>query len=279
MRQKSIGEVLKTARESRGWSLTEVQRLTQIQAKYLQALEYNDFAFIPDKVYARNFLERYAEVLDLDSEVLLDAYDTDSLVAYYGVGEEEDFNEELSRSQRGKRGLASYLPMVYLLLAACSILIFVTYVVHSRIQNQVTLSENSSYKVVSQTTTTSSSTASSSSQTSSSSTSSSEQKTALTVSGGGNNLAVQVTNASEPLEVKLSVTDVTSWISVSDTDLAGGTVLSIENKSVTTSLAAGQPTATITLGVVQGVTIEIGGKKVDMSLLTSQTGTITITVE
>ena len=32
MRQKSIGEVLKTARESRGWSLAEMQRLTQIQA-------------------------------------------------------------------------------------------------------------------------------------------------------------------------------------------------------------------------------------------------------
>lgn len=277
MRQKSIGEVLKTARESRGWSLAEMQRLTQIQAKYLQALEYNDFAFIPDKDYARNFLERYAHVLELDSEILLEAYDTDSLVVYYGVGEEEDFDEKLSRSQRGKKGVSNYLPMIYLLLAACSILIFITYIVHSRIQNQATLSENSSYKVVSQSISKSSS---SSSTTASSTTSSSTTpKVGLTVSGGGDSLTVKVTNATEPLDIKLSVTDVTSWISVSDTDLATGSTLSAENKSAMTTLPTGVQTTTITLGVVQGVTIEIGSQKLDTSLLTNQSGTIVLTIE
>ncbi len=48
MRQKSIGEVLRSARESRSWNLIDVQRMTKIQAKYLQALEYNDFEYIPD---------------------------------------------------------------------------------------------------------------------------------------------------------------------------------------------------------------------------------------
>ena len=43
MRQKSIGEVLREARESRGWTFADIQRMTKIQARLVQALEYNDF--------------------------------------------------------------------------------------------------------------------------------------------------------------------------------------------------------------------------------------------
>ncbi|CRH85977.1 Uncharacterized protein conserved in bacteria [Chlamydia trachomatis] len=156
-------------------------------------------------------------------------------------------------------------------------MIFITYIVHSCIQNQATLSENGSYKVVSQSTSKSSS---SSSTTASSTTSSSTTpKVELTVSGGGDSLTVKVTNATEPLDIKLSVTDVTSWISVSDTDLATGSTLSAENKSAMTTLPTGVQTTTITLGVVQGVTIEIGSQKLDTSLLTNQSGTIVLTIE
>lgn len=279
MRRKSIGEVLRSVRESRGLTLLEMQRITQIQVKYLQALEYNDFAFIPDETYARIFLQRYAEALGLDSEILLEAYEVDGLVIYYD-SDEEAFGDMLSRGKKGKR-ISNYLPLISLLLAACSILIFVTYIVHSRIKNQSTIEDNSSYKVVSQSTsqTSSSSSTISSSSTSSSTTSSTKSEVNLAVSGGGKNISVKATNITTPLDIRLSVTDVTSWISVSDTDLSNGVVLSSENKSVSTTLPNGLHQTTITLGVVQGVTIEIGGKKLNTSLLTAYTGTITLTIE
>ncbi|MGZ7230683.1 helix-turn-helix domain-containing protein, partial [Streptococcus pyogenes] len=88
MRQKSIGEVLRDARESRGWTFADIQRMTKIQARLVQALEYNDFEMIPDREYTRTFLQRYAEVLDLDAAVILDAFDSNSLIAYYDAGEE-----------------------------------------------------------------------------------------------------------------------------------------------------------------------------------------------
>ena len=97
MRQKSIGEVLRSARESRSWNLIDVQRMTKIQAKYLQALEYNDFEYIPDSNYIESFLVTYADALELDSAVLLDAYKKNSLVIYYEEGEEEELSTELKR--------------------------------------------------------------------------------------------------------------------------------------------------------------------------------------
>lgn len=281
MRQKSIGEVLRAARESHGWSLTEIQRMTNIQVKYVQALEYNDFDSIPDQTYTRSFLQRYAEVLDLDASILLDAYDTNSLVVYYEAGEEMDSDVELRRNVKKKKPKTSYLPLVYLLLAATFIFIFVTYIVASRIQNQATTPSSTSYSVVSETSTSLSSSSTEETPASSSTVPSSSQSSSpkLTATGSGSNLAVTVSGVQSPIEVRLSVTTATSWISLTDTDIASGVVLSPENTSVTATIPEGVTTATLTLGVVQGVTVTIAGQNLDTSALTSQTGYITLTIE
>lgn len=280
MRQKSIGEVLRDARESRGWSLSEIQRMTKIQTRFVQALEYNDFESIPDQDYARTFLQRYAEVLDLDASVLLDAYDTHSLVVYYEAGEEPDSDLEMRRKVKQSKSTKSYLPLIYLLLAAIFILIFVVYIVSQRIQNQAVTPPSPSYSVVSQSS--SSVTLSETTETSASSTpasSSEESSTKLTTSGGGSNLAVTVSGANGPIEVKLSVTTATSWISLTGTDIANGVVLSPDNTSVTVTLPEGVTSSNLTLGVVEGVTVSVAGQDLDTSALTEQTGYITLTIE
>ncbi|MGT2712395.1 cytoskeleton protein RodZ [Streptococcus oriscaviae] len=282
MRQKSIGEVLRTARESRGWNFVELQRMTKIQAKYLQALEYNDFDFIPDPAYTRSFLQKYAEALDLDAAVLLDAYDNKQLVIYYEEGEEEESASELKRGYKVKKNRPkSYLPLIYLLLAATFILIFVTYIVLTRVQNQAgRQTPASSYTVVSQTSTEASSSVSSSSEASSSSSSSSQDTNLkLTVSGGGDQLAVTVKGVTGTVDVALSVKDATSWVSLTDSTIATGFTLSPESPTVSTSLAEGITSASLVLGVVEGVDVTIAGQKVDLSALTGQSATIVITIE
>ncbi|MBF0778319.1 cytoskeleton protein RodZ [Streptococcus cuniculi] len=285
MRQKSIGEVLRAARESRGWNFADLQRMTKIQAKYLQALEYNDFDYIPDKTYTRSFLQRYAEVLELDAAVLLDAYDRNSLVMYYEAGEEVELQSELRRSYKVKKKKASYLPLIYLLLASTFILCFVTYIVYSRVQNQARTTETStSYSVVSQATTSSeeesqSSSSSPSSTTTPSSSSSQTSGVSLVTFGGGNDLAVTVKGAKEPVTVALSVSSVTSWVSLTGTEIAGGFTLSPENPTVSATLPAGTSTATLVLGVVRGVDITIAGQKLDTSALTNQSGNVILTIE
>ena len=278
MRQKSIGEVLRDARENRGWNLSEVQRMIGVQTKYLQALEYNDFEAIPDKTYTRSFLQRYAEVLELDAAVLLDAYDTNRLVVYYEVGEEPDFELDSRRTGKGKKQKKNYLPLIYLLLAAILILVFVTYIVAERIQNQAIPTLSSSYSVVKSSTESSTTPETTVSSTTAPS-SVEEPATALAVTGGGENLAVTVSGAADPIEIVLSVTDVTSWISLTDTDIAGGATLSPENNKVTVTIPEGVTSSTLTLGVVKGVAVTVAGKELDTSPLTSQTGYITFTFE
>ena len=293
MKQKSIGEVLRSARESRSWNLIDVQRMTKIQAKYLQALEYNDFEYIPDSNYIESFLVTYADALELDSAVLLDAYKKNSLVIYYEEGEEEELSTELKRRYklRKKNKKDSFLPLFYLLLAAGLMIIFVTFVIHSRMK-QISLFSNqsTSYSVTRQVTNSSSSIAStstsgnvieesssnSSSSNSSSTTSASEM---IQVTGSGESISATVSKFTYPIEITVTADNTTSWISLSDTTLSGGVTLTPDNPSATTKIEEGVSSATLVLGVVKGVTITIGGQKLDTSALTTQTGSITLYFE
>lgn len=284
MRQKSIGEVLRTAREVRGWTFVDVQRMTRIHAKYLQALEYNDFEFLENSVDSASVLVKYADVLDLDADVLLDAYETNSLVKYYEEGEEEIRSSELKRGYKvRKRKTNSFLPLVYLLLATSVIIIFVTYVVHSRLQNRASLTPTeTSYSVVEQSVSeiSSSSESDSTNKTQSSSTSSSSSNTSsVTISGSGSYIEATLKSVTYPVEVTVTAKNTTSWISLSDTSLVEGVTLTPDNPSVTTTIEEGVTSTTLVLGVVKGVEVSVGGQKLDLSALTADTGSITINFE
>lgn len=284
MRQKSIGEVLKLARENLGLNFVELQKMTKVQAKYLQALEHNDFEAIPDATYTRAFLERYAQVLNLDADVLLQAYDQQSLVAFYASGEEEEVLSELSRSYKVPKKKRSYLPLVYLLLSAVGIAVFVGYIVHSRMQSQ-TKSQGStaSYAVVSKSSTVPSSSEEeppvSTTEPSTSINASTPQGVQLTTTGSGEQIAVSVKGATYPVAITLTGTNTTSWISLTNTNLAGGVTLTPENPTATTQLESGVTSTYITLGVVKGVSIKIADQQVDLGSLTAPSGYITVTIE
>lgn len=284
MRQKSIGEVLRTAREGRGWTFVDLQRITKIQAKYLQALEYNDFDFIANSDDVHSILKAYAEALELDADVLLDAYETNSLVKYYEDGEEELRSSELKRSYKvRKRKKNSYLPLIYLLLATGLIIIFVTYIVHSRLQNRASITPTTtSYSIVEQSVSEASSgtETSSTEQAQSNSTSSSSSATEnVTISGSGSNIVATLKTVTYPVEVTVTAKNTTSWISLSDTLLEGGVTLTPDNPTVTTTVEEGVTSTTLVLGVVKGVEVTVGGQKLDLSALTADTGSITINFE
>lgn len=66
-----IGDKLKSARETMGFTLDEVEEETKIRRKYLKALEEEQFHILPGPVYARAFLKNYAKYLRLDVDELL----------------------------------------------------------------------------------------------------------------------------------------------------------------------------------------------------------------
>ena len=270
MRKGTIGEVLRLARINQGLSLEELQRKTDIQLNLLEALESDDFDQLPSPFYTRSFLRKYAWAVELDENLVLDAYDSGSMITY----EEVDVDEiELSGRRRSNRKKRSLLPLFYFILFSLSIIIFVSYYVWNYIQTQRTATTSANYNVVTTTTSATSSETTTSNQTTSPS--SSSDASTVTVSGQGDVISVEYKTAKDTAELQLSVTDATSWISVSDTELAGGTTLEPNNKMAKTTVSKGSP-VTITLGVVKGVKIKIDNQEIDTSKLTGQTGWITL---
>ena len=271
MRKKTIGEVLRLARTNQGLTLEELHKKTEIQLDMLEAMENDDFDQLPSPFYTRSFLRKYAWAVELDERIVLDAYDSGSMITYEEVDVDED--ELTGRRRSSKKNKASFLPLFYFILFALSIVIFVTYYVWNYLQTQPERSSASSYSVVQAISSTSSVTPSSSS---SSSSSSSNIEPAISVSGEGNRVEVAYKTSKETAKLQLSVSDARSWVSVSESELEGGVTLSPDNKSAETAVSTKNP-VTITLGVVKGVALTVDNQTVDLSKLTAQTGQITVT--
>jgi cytoskeleton protein RodZ len=68
IQEPGIGRLLEHKRKEQGLSLEEVEQATKIRKHYLMGLEHDDYAVLPDAVYARGFLKTYANYLGLDGE-------------------------------------------------------------------------------------------------------------------------------------------------------------------------------------------------------------------
>jgi cytoskeletal protein RodZ len=69
-----IGSSLRQARSRAGLALTEVEAATMIPARYLDALENEQFERLPAGPYRRSFLREYAEFLGLDADLYVVEY-------------------------------------------------------------------------------------------------------------------------------------------------------------------------------------------------------------
>src|SRR3954451_1786024 len=68
----SIGETLREARMRQHLDITDVEAKTKIRAKYLRALENEDFGMLPGSTFVKSFLRTYAEFLGLDPHLLVE---------------------------------------------------------------------------------------------------------------------------------------------------------------------------------------------------------------
>jgi cytoskeleton protein RodZ len=69
-----IGTALKDARRRIGMDVKEAEERTKIRARYLRALEAEDWEALPAPAYVRGFLRTYGALLGLDGEHLADEY-------------------------------------------------------------------------------------------------------------------------------------------------------------------------------------------------------------
>jgi cytoskeleton protein RodZ len=69
-----IGATLREARMRARIDITEVETRTKIRAKYLRALENEEWDLLPGEIYVKSFLRTYGDYLGLDTRQLIDDF-------------------------------------------------------------------------------------------------------------------------------------------------------------------------------------------------------------
>ena len=119
-----IGNSLKAARERQDLGFPEIELATKIRAKYIRALEEEDFDALPGDTYVRGFLRTYADFLGLDGEIYVDEYASRFLTTW----NEEELAPVRARPRRTRRERTIERRAVVLALAGVALLTALVFV-------------------------------------------------------------------------------------------------------------------------------------------------------
>ncbi len=73
--ETTIGAKLRQARLDKNISLIELQQMTKIQKRYLEAIEAERFDQLPGTFYVRAFIRQYAAAVGEDGDKLVAVFD------------------------------------------------------------------------------------------------------------------------------------------------------------------------------------------------------------
>lgn len=290
-----IGEQLRTAREAKGLSISDIEKATKIQGRYLEAIENNEFDKLPGDFYVRAFIRQYAQVVGLDGKELLSQYSgniEEELEEHKKEVEAEKQEEEpveapaeqvyqpaptrqkqiaKEENYKEEKQDAKWRKLVPKLALGCGIVLIVVIAALVFVNNKKS-SSNSAEKASSSVTITSSK--KSSSKKSSSASSSSKKKTSTIKVQSLGNSAFRVTGikSSAPLVVRSSKQAIYYYVSVNNAITNQGTLQSGEKHTETVKNGS---TLIVYLGTDTGVTVTIGGKKIPF---TQVNGTSRLTI-
>ncbi len=87
----TVGQILRTTREKKNLSLQQVEKHSRIRAKFLQALEENNWSSFSSKIYITGLIKNYSKFLGLDENKMLAFFRRD-----YERSEETRFRQRIS---------------------------------------------------------------------------------------------------------------------------------------------------------------------------------------
>jgi len=99
----SLGEDFQRAREAKGLTLEEAAARTRILPQYLKAVEENNYAHLPDEVFAKGFVRSYARILGLDEAAVVRKFDETGGQFYAKRAERETLRQQLEEEERRKQ--------------------------------------------------------------------------------------------------------------------------------------------------------------------------------
>ncbi len=104
--ENGVGTKLREARTRRRLGLPEVEAATKIRARYLQAIENEEWDQLPGDTYARAFIRTYGSFLGLDGDRLAEEQRQERGSARPGerLPRVDPRPRKVSRARRGRRG-------------------------------------------------------------------------------------------------------------------------------------------------------------------------------
>lgn len=120
-----LGEMLKNTRESRNWEIGDVAKKLGIPELYVKYMENEEFDRLFARIYARNFVKRYAALLKLSIDDVLKMFDEVYQEKIVKEKQEKELSEE-RHSQISVRVKISYI-IVILILSLIAIEVFQIY--------------------------------------------------------------------------------------------------------------------------------------------------------
>jgi cytoskeletal protein RodZ len=118
-----IGQTLRETRMRNRVDITEVEAGTKIRAKYLRALEEEEFDSLPSGTYVRGFLRAYASYLGLDGRLFVDEY-----ASRFGTRHDDElFRRRRERPMTQRRESSSAVLVALIAVVAIGVLFFVAW--------------------------------------------------------------------------------------------------------------------------------------------------------
>ena len=69
-----FGKTLRSARESKGYTVSQVAEMTHLKSSVVEGLENEDFSMIAAPIYGRGFVKLYCEAVGLEPKPLVDEF-------------------------------------------------------------------------------------------------------------------------------------------------------------------------------------------------------------
>ena len=258
---QTIGEILKSARQLKGYTLDDLQQITKIQKRYLIAIEDNDFDLMPGAFYTRAFIKQIADTVGLDGAALLEEHASEIPQAVVNTTPQATYTTSSSNRSRLNKNkskwssvsatLKNYFPTILLGMFIVAIIFAIGQAVFSnRAQrnNPVTTQATTQTAVAAETTVATTTTAA-------------PEVTSVTYSYANGNALYYIANVSKfPLDVKvLNEARNALWAQI----LADGKVVAdgvpATNQTVTGSIPEGTTTIRMDFGYTPLGTITVGG--------------------
>lgn len=96
---RTIGQLLKEAREAKLYTLDEVEKHTKIRKELLRALENNDYEKLPPLTFIQGFVKNYGKFLGLESDKLLAVLRRDFEATKHPPSVMESFSKPLGKKR------------------------------------------------------------------------------------------------------------------------------------------------------------------------------------